>query len=254
MKNPYLPFIERTNFFGIPLDFVSPEQFKDCSQSADTLDSNRAILLLSFPLFIATLLSKKKRAIFQEACLVIPQSRIISKGYAFVSKKKIPQYDPFHFIIKFLAALEGDKKTLYLLGGTGKELQHVQSNIKISFPHLLLVGRYKGFFSHQEEPNIALGIKKAHPAVLLGSRGLRKGYQWFYSQRESLNPGYHLWSKTFFPIITGKRKRIPVKPMQRFFYHLSRGIRRPWRIYMVFPYLWFKLALILHRLKGTYSS
>jgi N-acetylglucosaminyldiphosphoundecaprenol N-acetyl-beta-D-mannosaminyltransferase len=184
----------------------------------------------------------------QHAALVLPVSRMIQSMARFLGLARPPRYYPFDSIIRILTWLESMGGSLFLLGGTQSDIASVDQNVRQTFPHIRLLGRYAGRFPDRMSPQVAMAIKKADPDILLAGGGLRGRERWLYAQRSHLNNGLMIWSAEWFEFVRLRRHR-PVKTAIRSGREwISELLSHPRRIFRIVPLMFFWLRLLAIRL------
>lgn len=185
--------------------------------------------------------------------LIIPTSPFLASGPRFLGLPKPAVYTPFDFIIKMLNAIERVKGTLYLLGGQKEELDKIAGNLRDSFPGIRIVGRFSGYFSKSQTPNVITAIKKSSPSLLLVGPGVPGKEGWLFKYIVDLNPGLYLWCEDFFKIICGKKKKISIEKYSKKTWYIGQFFRRPWLIFQLRHYFKFRTLLFIAWIKKDRS-
>jgi N-acetylglucosaminyldiphosphoundecaprenol N-acetyl-beta-D-mannosaminyltransferase len=239
--------IERISLLRVPLDIIAPEQLEDtvCELLKD--GQGHDMVLLS----VWDLLKAKNhfeyRPFVQRSAMVIPISKSLVKGVRFLKKKKVYRYMPFDFVINLLSILEKREQSIYLLGGKMRSLKRAEKNIRQTFPRLRVVGRFIGNFKHQEEATILQAIKKAAPSLLLVGKGVKGGERWIARNDMQLNNGLRLWCSDLFDVFAERKKHPSQKVFENGFEWIGFCFRRPWLIFRIFPFMYYKLLVFLYR-------
>jgi N-acetylglucosaminyldiphosphoundecaprenol N-acetyl-beta-D-mannosaminyltransferase len=239
---------ERLSLLKVPLDIIGLKDLGDIIRTLLDSGGGKNIVLLSLWDLLRARSNKEYRAYVLSAALVIPISKSLVKGARFVSNKQVPRYMPFIFIVRLLANLEERELSLYLLGGKLQTLRKAEKNIRQTFPHLRIVGRYVGSFKKSQENSILEAIRKASPSLLLVGKGIAGGEQWIAKHDALLPGGIRLWCSDLYEIFAEQRKH----PSQYAFDHglewIGLCLQKPIRVFKVFPYLYYKSLLLAYRL------
>jgi N-acetylglucosaminyldiphosphoundecaprenol N-acetyl-beta-D-mannosaminyltransferase len=240
--------IERFNLLKVPLDIIPPEQLEDIIYDLLKTETGQNVILLSLWDMLRARNNSEYRPYVQRATMVIPIAKSLVGGARFLLKKKAYRYMPFDFVISLLSILEKRELSLYLLGGRIRTLKRAEKNLRQTFPRLRIVGRFVGNFKHHEEPTILQAIRKAAPSLLLVGRGVKGGERWIARNDTGLNNGLRLWCSDLFDIFAERKRR----PSRRIF---DRGLewfgfcfQKPWRVFRIFPYFYYKLLLLSYRI------
>ena len=243
---------ERINLLKVPLDIIPLDDFPDIiSQQIVNLSNNNAeeknIILLSLWDLLKARRNNDYRNFILNAFMVIPISNSIVRGASFLKKKAPKRYMPFHFFIKLLGIMESLEHTVYFLGGNEKTMKKVERNISQTFPRLRIVGRRASFHRNEEEAIIET-IRKIAPHLLLAGRGLRGGEMWLAKNDQKLNNGLRIWCSDIFDIFTEKRPRPSDRMFALGFEWIFYLFRNPFRIFRIFPYMYYNFLLLFYRL------
>ena len=241
----------------VPIDIVPPEELPQVisrlllfAESPDNASPGRGqgIVLLS----LWDLLRARRKGEYRDyvlgAALVLPISKSIISGARFLTGKEVFRYIPFHFVIGLLSLLEMRGHSLYLLGGKSQVLKKVESNIRSTFPRLGIVGRHAGGIKKQEQPAIVEAIRKSSPSLLLAGKGIRGEELWIARNTASLNSGLRLWCSDIFDVFAKKKRRPPDVIFDLGLEGLFFCFRNPLRFFRIFPYLWYKLLLLVYKI------
>lgn len=240
--------IQRITLVGVPVDICSPENLENEILEILAKPGTKQIIFLS----IWDLLKARRKNDFSEcvknADLVLPISKSILKGAKFL-KLPIPvRYNPFEAVIQVLSILDSHYKTLYLLGSSKKTLQKAEHNIHDTFTSLRIVGRYVGYYPKQIEDNIVEAIFKAQPSLVLVSDGIKEKNCWAYRRRNRFSSSIFLYYKDAFGIFSERIKRVKEKTFNRGNEIFVEVLHNPFKILLIFPYLWYVLVLLCTRL------
>jgi len=247
-ETPDSPTIERITCLNVPLDILFPEQIPAVINQMILKGGEQHIVLLSLRDLLRARKAGEYRNYVLSAALVIPISKSIIGGVRFLTGKTLQRYMPFDFVIRLLSTLEERGRTVYLLGGRRKSIQTTERNLKRTFPGLRVVGRCAGGFRHTDEANIFQAIKKAGPALLLVNRGVPGDERWIGRNSGAFGPGIRLWCSDLFDVFAERRHRPSKGVFDRGLEWIGFLAKNPLRIFRIFPYLYYKILLVYHRL------
>jgi N-acetylglucosaminyldiphosphoundecaprenol N-acetyl-beta-D-mannosaminyltransferase len=227
---------------------VFPEQLTGVINELLVTGEGRNIVLLSLWDLLRARRNGEYRTYLLSASLIIPISKSLVGGARFLTGKKVVRYMPFDFIVQLLTNLETRELTLYLLGGKLQVLKKTEKNVRATFPHLRVVGRHAGSFKKQDEGTILEAIRKATPSLILVGQGIRGEELWIARNNTKLSPGLRLWCSDIYDIFADLKKH----PSRYIFEHGLEWIRycfeSPRCCFRIFPYLYYKLLLLVYRL------
>ena len=240
---------KRIFILNVPVDVVPEESLKDIISDLIIDKGHHQIIFLSLRGLLKARGNSQFADTVRKASLVIPVSKRIIRGARFLGKHIPVRYMPFDFSIKLLGILENQKHSLYLAGSKPAELQITTNNLRDSFPGLSIVGRYAGFYKREVEEDMVLAIKKASPSLLFVGNGVPGRSNWLSKNIKNFNPGLFLWCGNCFDIFSGKKIKVSKKSWENGSFALLELIRKPWKIVMVFPHMYYLLLLLIHRIR-----
>lgn len=240
--------IERIKILDVPVDICPIEDF-----------DNEILELLAHPgakqivfLNIWGLLKARGRNNFAEcvhnADLVIPVSKSILRGAAFLKKNVPVRYNPFTATINLLSVLDSHYKSLYILGGRKKILEKAQNNVRKTFPHLSIVGRYVGYYPKAMEDNIIQAIYKASPSLALISDGIKEKECWSYNRRNRFSNSIFLYYKDALGIFSEHVKRVKESTFERGHEIFHEIFKNPLKLFLIFPFIYYCILLVWYKL------
>jgi N-acetylglucosaminyldiphosphoundecaprenol N-acetyl-beta-D-mannosaminyltransferase len=242
--------LRRISFLSVPVDGLDLDgALKTIESYLQDAQGHQLVLLTTQKLLKAHRDLDFLRCL-RKSDLVLPVSRAIIKGARFQKKRCLHRYNPFEFIIRLLALAERLDQSIYLLGSRKEELETAEKNLKISFPELKVVGRYSGYFDKTMEKNIVLAIRKASPGFLFVGRGVPDQDSWIARNRQHFNPGVYIWVDNCFEIFSGKERSISKQIFNLGLESLADILKRPWKIFRIFPFLYFKLLVLIYKIRG----
>jgi N-acetylglucosaminyldiphosphoundecaprenol N-acetyl-beta-D-mannosaminyltransferase len=185
------------------------------------------------------------------ASLVLPISLSLAKGARFLHRDEPVRYTPFDFIVRLLSALERRGRSAYMLGSTRSVIQKAEANVKATFPGLRVVGRYAGRYPKPMESSIIEAVRKATPSLLLVGAGVPGRERWIPRNLARFNSGIYLWCSDLFEVLASRRRRASSALSRRGLEWIPYMVRKPWKAYRAFIYLWYCLLLLAARLRGS---
>jgi N-acetylglucosaminyldiphosphoundecaprenol N-acetyl-beta-D-mannosaminyltransferase len=240
--------LSRIDVLGIPVDILPEEGIEDLvARFAD--GKNHQVVLLSLWDLMRARRSGEFRTMIEGASLVVPVSLAISKGAHFLRRAAPVRYMPFEFVVKLLAVLEQRGKSVYLLGGTRSSVQKAEGNVKSTFPGLRVVGRFAGHYAKPMEAAIVEAVRKATPSLLLVGAGVPGRERWIPRNLSRFNSGIYLWCSDLFEVFAERRSKPSRALWRRGLDWLPYLLRRPWKAYRLFVFLWFKVLLVVARIR-----
>lgn len=241
--------VTRVKILGVPVDILPENKIGDL---VDFLDDgkNHQVILLSLWDLLRARRSGEFRTMVAGARLVLPISLAITRAARFLKRQEPVRYMPFDFTVKLLSALERRGKSAYLLGSSRTTLQKAEANLRSTFPGLRIVGRFAGRYPKAVEPSIIEAVRKATPNLLLVGRGVPGRERWIPRNLPRFNAGIYMWCSDLFEVFAEKRTRPPKALFNRGLEWIVQLLRRPYRIWHILPYMWFKLLLLIARIRG----
>jgi N-acetylglucosaminyldiphosphoundecaprenol N-acetyl-beta-D-mannosaminyltransferase len=155
---------------------------------------------------------------------------------------------PFDFIVSLLTNLETREFSCYLLGGKTRVILKAERNIKQTFPKLRIVGRYPGYFKKQDEATIIQAVKKASPSLLLVGNGVRGEERWIAKNNLILGQGLRLWCSDIFDVFAEKKKHPSRTAFEYGLEWIGYCFQKPYKFFRLFPYIVYKITLVIHKL------
>ena len=249
--------MKRTELLGIPVDSGGSEQ---CLRDVERLFATRRatvaarsesplaqhIAFLSLLGLLNARRNHESHRYFGTATLVLPVTRLLATGARILGRPRLSVFRPFDFVIRLLSLAEKHRQSVYLFGSRKGDLERAERNLRVSFPNLILVGRFSGYFPESRADDIVRAIRKASPALLLIGSGVPGRALWGLRNSNNLNPGLSLWVDDYFEICAGRKKnnrRVSLNSV-------IEVITKPWRIVRVFSFLYYFLLILIHRLRG----
>lgn len=240
--------VTRINMLGVPVDVVKPEDLENVLFELNTQAGTKQIVFLS----VWGLLRARRNDTYMQclkgAALVLPVSKSIIRGAAFLKRPVPVRYNQFSTVISLLGSLETRYKSLYLLGGRKRSLLESERNIRATFPGLQIVGRYVGYFPKTVEKDLVSAIYKSNPTMLLISDGVKNGECWAFERRNQFASSFVVYYKDALPIFSSRKKRVSKSTFDKGHEIWAEILQNPFKLFLIFPFLWYILLLVCWRL------
>mgnify|MGYP002624660941 CR=1 FL=1 len=240
--------IQKIDILGVPVHNCLPQDFEDEIVRLLEKEGAKQIVFLS----VWDLLRARGKNDFAEcvknADLVLPVSKSILKGARFLGRVIPFRWNPYETVINIMTILENRYKSLYLFGGRKKTLSAAERNVRKTFANLQIVGRYVGYYPKSVEKDVEEAIFKASPSLVLLSEGVHDGACWYYSRREHFKNSIFLYYPDVVGIFSERKKPVGKKAFDKGQEILSEIFHNPAKICLLFPYIWYILLLLWHRL------
>lgn len=157
---------------------------------------------------------------------------------------------------KLLALAERSGYRVFLLGARREVLELAVMRLRARHPRLILAGRRDGYFSRDEEPEVASQIRAARPDLLfVGMPTPDKEY--FLSRwGDQLGVPFSMGVGGAIDVIAGETRRAP-RPVQRlgleWAFRVAQEPRRLWRRYLVTnsTFVWLTVVGVISRRHST---
>lgn len=240
--------IERIDIVGVGVDICRPENLENEILELLAKPGTKQIVFLS----VWGLLKARGKNTFAEcvknADLVLPVSKSILKAAAFLKREVPNRYNPFSGLIDILTILDSHYRSFYILGGKKKSLQKSVGNVMKTFPNLRIVGRYVGYYPKTQEDDIIQAIYKASPSLVLLSEGIKEKDCWPYNRRNRFSSSVFIYYRDAIGIFSDQVHRVSESTFNAGREIWSEILRNPIKIFLLFPYLYFKILLVWHRI------
>jgi N-acetylglucosaminyldiphosphoundecaprenol N-acetyl-beta-D-mannosaminyltransferase len=240
--------IKRIKVLDVPVDGIDPDMAGAIVTRLLENGQHNQIVFLSLRGLLRARHDPELMRCLRDAALVLPTSLPIVRGARFLRAGPLRLINPFEHTIRILSAIEKSKGSVYLLGARKSVLEVAEENLKGSFHGIRVVGRFFGFFPKAVEGDIVTAIKKSAPSMVLVGSGVPGKDKWILKHRKELNPGISLWAGNCFEIFAGRERQTSRKLHAAGLEVLSGIFRRPWRLAVVFPYLYYLVLLLGYRI------
>lgn len=242
----------RIELLGVPVDVCRPENLEsEFMKILEKPGTKQIVFLTVWDLLKARNKKKDFGACLKNADLILPISKSILKGAAFLHLEVPVRYNPFNAVIQFLNTLDHHYRSIYLLGSRKKTLQRAEKNVRDTFHQIRIVGRYVGFFPKSSESDVVQAIRKSSPSLVIFGDGIKEKNLWPYHRREQFSSSVFLYYKDCLGIFGGRIRRVSEKTFNEGKEIWSEIGHNPSHIFLIFPFIRFKILLIFYRLFGT---
>ena len=239
----------RIELLGVPVDVCEPQDLSDEIMKILEKPGHKQIVFLTiWDLLRARNKKKDFGDCLRNADLVLPISKSIIKGARFLKLDVPKRYNPFNAVIQILNILDQHYKSLYMLGARKKTLQKAERNVHDTFRQLRIVGRYVGFFPKNAEDDVVQAIFKASPSLVIVGDGIKEKNLWSYHRKDRFSSSIFLYYRDCFGIFAGRIRRVSEKTFDAGKEIWSEIGHNPSYIFLIFPYMWYKMLLICTRL------
>lgn len=240
--------MRRIDVLGVPVDAVDPDMALVAIEELLDNGKHNQIVFLNVRGLLRARRDQELARCLREAALVLPTSLAIVRGGWFLDAGKLSLFNPFDFTIRILSLVERLKGSVYLLGSRKEVLETAEENLLGSFHGVRVVGRFYGYHPRESEGNIITAIKKSSPHLLLVGKGLSGREKWIVRHKKEFNPGISVWVGNCFEIFSGRERAVSRKLHAAGLGGLSGIVRKPWRIFAAFPYLFYFFLLLVYKL------
>lgn len=240
--------VERIKVAGIPVDVCRAEDMEGAMLELLARDGVRRVIFLTIWGLLKARHNKEWRNCIEQSDLILPVSKSILRGAAFLKKNVPARWNPFDAIIEIMSTVELRRRSLYLLGGRPMMLTQAESNVRDTFPGISIVGRYAGYFPKRTEGIVIAAIKKSAPSLVLLSDGLKDRDLWAYRRSEQLKSGIFVYYQDTLGIFSGRIHRISQKSFEKGHEMLLEILHNPFKVFYIFPFMWYKVVLLFYRL------
>lgn len=237
----------RIDFLSVPFDIVSPSELGETFMNIVHTRENSQICFVSIWDILRARSNPEYLNCLKKAALVLPISKSIIKGAKFLKLLPLYRYNPFTTIIQILGELDKNYASLYLLGGRKQVLLTSEKNVKKTFPHIHVMGRFVGYYPKALETDILTAINKASPSLVLLSDGVKGKQIWAYRRRNQFKQSLFLYYKDTFRIFSKRKKKISNEAFEKGLEIWYEILRNPFKLFLIFPYLGYLLILLWYR-------
>lgn len=241
--------IKRIELLGVPVDICRPEDLEIEIMELLARPATKQIVFLSV---WKLLKARNRRSDFCEclrsADLVLPVSKSIISAAKFLKLDVPVRHNPFTTTIHILSVLDQHYKSLYLLGGREKALNHTERNLHSTFSGLQIVGRFNGYYQKSMENDIVQAIYKSAPSLVLVSDGIAEKDRWSYRRRNSFASTTFLYYNDAFGIFSKRISRVSEAAFEKGLEIWYEVVRHPLKVFLVFPFIKYILILLWYKI------
>lgn len=237
----------RVEFLSVPLDIVSHKDLGEEFMKIVHSRENSQVCFVSIWDILRARSNPEYLNCLKKAALVLPTSKSIIRGGKFLKLPPFFRYNPFSTIIHILGELDKNYASLYLLGGRKQILLTSEKNVKATFPHIHIMGRFVGYYPKALETDILTAINKATPALVLLSDGIKGRQMWAYRRRAQFKQGLFLYYKDAFRIFAKRKKKISNESFEKGFEIWQEILRNPFKIFYIIPFMGYLVVLLWYR-------
>jgi len=156
-------------------------------------------------------------------------------GARFLGYKAIQRIAGIDLFYELLKISETEKLPIYLLGAKESTLQSTVSNIKNSYPEIIISGYHHGYFWENEEA-VVDAIKKSGAKLLFVAITSPKKENFINKWSTQLGVSFVMGVGGTFDVVSGEVKRAPIW-MQNYglewFYRVIQEPKRMWKRYLI---------------------
>lgn len=240
--------MKRIEILNVPVDVLAPEELEPKILEILEKPGAKQIVFLSVWDLIKSRNKKKDyKACLENADLILPVSKSILSAARFLNLDVPVRYNPFPTVIQILNTLENRFQSIYLLGGRKKALQAAEKNVRATFKNLRIVGRYVGYYPKSAEDDVVAAIRKASPSLAIVSEGIKEKNLWSYHRKDKFSNSIFLYYRDCIGIFADRIKRVSEETFKKGHEIWHEIIRYPIKIFLVFPYIGFLLAILWTR-------
>lgn len=137
---------------------------------------------------------------------------------------------------RLLAEAETRGLSVYLLGATEPILERAGARLRELHPRLDLAGSHHGYFSREEEPEVASAIRRSSPDLLFVAMGSPFKEEWLERNLARVSVAFAMGVGGALDVLAGERSRAPAWMQRAGLEWLHRMLQEPgrlWRRYLV---------------------
>jgi N-acetylglucosaminyldiphosphoundecaprenol N-acetyl-beta-D-mannosaminyltransferase len=226
----------RINIFNLPIDAITMNE--TLSQIENAIDNKRPIhhvVLNAYKIVSAQNDSKLKESIINcdiinaDGQAVVWASRFLNKPLP----ERVAGIDLMEQLV-LLASRKNYK--VFFLGAEEKIIRKVIENYISKYGPEIVAGYRNGYYSKEEEKDIALQISKSNPDILFVAISSPKKEIFLNTYKNVINVPFIMGVGGSFDVVSGAVKRAPVW-MQKFglewLYRFYQEPRRMWKRYLI---------------------
>lgn len=240
--------IQRIQLLKVPVDILPPGSMEEEVLELLQKPGTKQIVFLSVWDLLKARRNDKFGECVRNADLVLPVSKSITKGTAFLKLPVPVRYNPFSTVISFLSVLDSHYKSLYLFGGRKKTLAQAERNVRATFPNLRIIGRYVGYYPKSVEPDVIAAIYKASPSMVLVSDGVPEKNTWAFNRRNRFSSSTFVYHGEILDIFAKRTKHVSPRTFDKGREIWTEIFHNPFKVVYIFPFIWYKTLLVWYRI------
>lgn len=220
--------IKKENVLGFQVDCIDFNCLFEKIKSAISNKELINIVTLNAEMTIFALEDKELADIILNSSVVIPDG----VGVIWALRRKnvnIERLSGIDLVNSLFPHAQENKYKMYFLGADSSVVGTAAKNIQRKFPILDIVGNRHGYFSAEEEEEVAKDIKKAEPDILLVALGVPKQEKWIAKWQKFINVPVCMGVGGTFDVLAGRLKRAPAIIRRCNMEWLYRLYKEPWR-------------------------
>ena len=240
--------MKKVRIFDIPVNDIQKDKLLQICLDRIKKKKKLFIITLNSLMIISYLFNKKFFNAVKNSDLIIPDGYGIILAGIFFHKPIKNQLPGIDLTYHLLGMAHEKRLSVFLLGGTWVVIEKVYRNFKKWFPGIKYLGRYYGYFNINEEEKLITGIDKIRPDILFVGLGTPKQEIWINENLKRIKARIIIGIGGSFDVISGEKKRAPVKWREKHLEWLYRSITSPLKIVNLFKILFFCLIMLYLKL------
>lgn len=238
--------IIKKSLLGVRIDKIDTS----LEEALDNIRGKKNAVVITLDVFrlLQVKFNKELRSIVENADIVIPAHKSLSKAYHFVNKDNIKYHKDFMFFSNILSYSEERKMSLFLFGNNEKYFFTITEKIKKIYPDIHIVGSYQDTNDKEIMLKAFTGFKKIAPDMFIVYMDFKRSLLWFNRNKENIDLSFIVPVKRPLDAFAGKEKSpdlsIIMKNKEWTFY-LRHNI---FSAFNAFYHLWFWFLVLMERL------
>jgi len=240
--------IPSTKILGIRVDLVNLSQTLDIIDDFITARKTRQIVVVNVAKIVKAVKDKQLKNIIEEADLSGADGMPVVWASKLFGQKIPGRVNGTDLMEALVAKAQQRDYRIFFFGAKQEVVEKVVSTYKELFPSLQVAGYHNGYFSKEEERQIAEKIGASKADILFVAFGTPKKEKFISAYKNIMNvPVIHGVGGSF-DVLAGVTKRAPLwmqKSGLEWFYRFLQEPGRMWKRYLVTNSL-FLYYLLLH--------
>lgn len=233
---PGLPEFARISVAGLPVDVATRAQTMDYVKKVIELGSTCRHGFLNAAKVAAAHHSPVLFEALESCDLISPDGVSIVWASRFLGTPLPERVNGTNLMLSTCALAASMGFRVYLLGGTQDVVDEAASQLRLSFPDLIIAGSRHGYFDEPEEPEIAKAIRNVRPDILFVGISTPKKELWLQRNVPTLGVPFSMGVGGSFDVISGRVRRAPVWMQEsglEWLWRLVQEPRKMWRRYLL---------------------